>query len=92
MGYAKDIINNGKIYELESKILYQKFSDSHIKIDNIEIYSLNNQIYNNETKIKLMFEDKVEVNDLVPNPILIKNKGNIEIITEKVLQKLILFR
>ena len=27
----------------------------------------------NETKNKLMFEDKVETNDLVPNPILIKN-------------------
>jgi RecB family endonuclease NucS len=30
------------------------------------------------------------VKDLVPNPILIKNRNNLEIVTEKVLQKLIL--
>lgn len=35
-------------------------------------------------------EEKLEVKDLVPNPILIRNKNNIEIITEKVLQNLIL--
>ncbi len=65
MGYAKDIINNfnvnnifinnGKINELESKVSYQKFSDSYIKIDNIEIYSLNNKIYNNENDNSLIF-------------------------------------
>ena len=32
----------------------------------------------------------VEIKDLVPNPILIRNNNNIEIVTEKVLQKLIL--
>ena len=43
-----------------------------------------------ETKNKLMNEEKLEVQDLVPNPILIRNKNNIEIITEKVLHNLIL--
>ena len=43
-----------------------------------------------ETKNKLINEDRVEVKDLVPNPILIKNRNNLEIVTEKVLQKLIL--
>ena len=43
-----------------------------------------------ETKNKLIDEDIVEVKDLVPNPILIRNKNNIEIITEKVLHHLIL--
>ena len=43
-----------------------------------------------ETKNKLMNEEKLEVKDLVPNPILIRNKNNIEIITEKVLHNLIL--
>lgn len=43
-----------------------------------------------ETKNKLINEDRVEVKDLVPNPILIKNINNLEIVTEKVLQKLIL--
>ena len=43
-----------------------------------------------ETKNKIIKEEKLEVKDLVPNPILIKNKYNIEIITEKVLHNLIL--
>ena len=43
-----------------------------------------------ETKNKLIYNEKIEVKDLVPNPILIKNKNNIEIITEKALHHLIL--
>lgn len=43
-----------------------------------------------ETKNKLMLNDEIEVKDLVPNPILIRNKNNIEIITEKALHHLIL--
>ena len=43
-----------------------------------------------ETKEKIIKEEKLEVKDLVPNPILIKNKNNIEIITEKVIHNLIL--
>ena len=43
-----------------------------------------------ETRNKLISKDSVEVKDLVPNPILIKNKNNIEIITEKALHYLIL--
>lgn len=35
---------------------------------------------------KLTLNDEIEAKDLVPNPILIKNKNNIEIISEKVLQ------
>lgn len=43
-----------------------------------------------ETKNKLIIKNKIEINDLVPNPILIKNKNNIEIATEKTLHNLIL--
>ena len=43
-----------------------------------------------ETKNKLITEDKIEVKDLVPNPIIIKNKDNKEIVTEKALHNLIL--
>ena len=42
------------------------------------------------TKLKLINEEKLEVNDLIPNPIIIKNKNNCEIISEKILQKIIL--
>ena len=43
-----------------------------------------------ETKNKLITNKKTNVNDLVKNPILIKNRGNYEKISEKILQKLIL--
>ncbi len=43
-----------------------------------------------ETKNKLMRKGKIGVKDLVPNPILINNKNNVEIITEKALHSLIL--
>ena len=43
-----------------------------------------------ETKNKLILDDKIEVKDLVPNPILIKNKNNIEIVSEKALHNLVL--
>ena len=42
------------------------------------------------TKNKLITKDSFEVKDLVPNPILIRNKNDIEIATEKALNHLIL--
>ena len=44
----------------------------------------------NETKNKLILDDEIDVKDLVPNPILIRNKNNIEIINEKALHKIIM--
>ena len=43
-----------------------------------------------ETRKKLIAKDKIEINDLVPNPILIRNKNRIKIFNEKVLHYLIL--
>lgn len=43
-----------------------------------------------ESRKKLIKYEQLRVNDLVPNPIIIKNNSNYEIISEKVLQKLIL--
>ncbi len=43
-----------------------------------------------ETRIKLINNDKLEIKDLVSNPILIRNKNNIDIINEKALHQLIL--
>ena len=43
-----------------------------------------------ETKNKLMTDENIEVKDIVPNPILIKNKNNIKAATEKALHCLIL--
>ncbi|MBQ8219198.1 MAG: DUF1016 family protein [Bacilli bacterium] len=43
-----------------------------------------------ETRKKIITQDEMEVKYLVPNPILIRNRKNMEIVTEKILQKLIL--
>ena len=43
-----------------------------------------------ETKNKMKNEDRLEMKDLIPNPILIKNKNNIEVVTERILHNLIL--
>lgn len=43
-----------------------------------------------ETKYKLMNKEKPKVQDLIKNPIIIKNNNNYEVISEKILQKLIL--
>ena len=67
------------------------------ELNNLSIRQLRKRIKSNEyerlpikTKKKLTLNDEIEVKDLVPNPILIKNKNNIEIISEKVLHNLIL--
>ena len=43
-----------------------------------------------ETKNKLITQEESKVEDLIKNPIIIKNTSNYEIVTEKILQKLIL--
>lgn len=70
----------------------------NITIDQrIDVRTLRNKIKSNEyerlpneAKDKLINNNKLEVQDLVPNPILIKNKKNIDIINEKALHQLIL--
>jgi len=75
-----------------------------LNIDNNKLYFLNNKIYYNENdnssviytelnnhKFLFMGDAGIGVEeDLIPNPILIRNKSNTEIVTEKALQKLIL--
>ena len=43
-----------------------------------------------ETKNKLSNSENFEIKNLVPNPIIVRNKNNIEIVTEKVLHNIIL--
>ena len=43
-----------------------------------------------ETKNKLINDEKIELQDLVPNPILIRNKNSTEITNEKALHQLLL--
>ena len=74
-----------------------KYYVNQCEINNIDVRGLRNIIKSNEyerlsieTRNKLIEDDKLEIKDLVPNPILIKNKNNIEIATEKALHHLIL--
>lgn len=68
-----------------------------IEVQNLSIRELRKRIKSNEyerlpieTKNKLINKEEHEIQDLVKNPILIKNNTNKEDISEKVLQQLIL--
>ena len=66
--------------------------NKHISVRELE-YKLKSNEYERlpfETRNKLINEKNPEITDLVPNPIFIKNNNNYEIISEKILQKLIL--
>ena len=79
--------------EIDSMNYYiQVVTNNHISVRELEYKLKSNEFERlpDETKNKLMVKNKVEIKDLVPNPILIRNKNNIEIITEKVLHNLIL--
>jgi len=43
-----------------------------------------------ETKVRLINKEDNSITDLIPNPIIIKNKNNYEVINEKVLKRIIL--
>ena len=65
--------------------------------ENLSVRQLREKIKNNEyerlpkeTRDKLTTMDEVGVNDLVKNPIIINNTNNYEVVSEKVLQRLIL--
>ena len=64
----------------------------NITVREIELKIKNNEYdrLSNETKNKLLTKEMLEVQELVPNPILIKNKNNIDIINERSLHQLIL--
>ena len=79
--------------EIDSMNYYIKvIIDKRLSVRELEFKIKSNEYERlpTETKNKLISKDSVEVKDLVPNPILIKNKNNIEIITEKALHHLIL--
>ena len=55
--------------------------------------AIKNQEYerlDENTKLKLINKEESKVEDLIKNPIIIKNNSNYEVISEKILQKLIL--
>ena len=66
--------------------------DKHLSVRELEFKIKSNEYERLpvETKNKLICDENIEVKDLVLNPILIRNKNNIEIISEKALHHLIL--
>ena len=79
--------------ELDSINYYiQVVINKHLSVRELEFKIKTNEYERlpESTKNKLITKDSFEVKDFVPNPILIRNKNNIEIITERKLQNLIL--
>jgi len=79
--------------EIDSINYYIKIIiDKHLSVRELELKIKSNEYERLpvETKNKLICDENIEVKDLVPNPILIKNKNNIAIVSEKVLNHLIL--
>ena len=77
-----------------NKIIYYV---NQCEMNNIDVRGLRSKIKSKEyerlsieTRKKIIAKSMIEIKDLVPNPILIRNHNNIEIVTEKILQKLIL--
>ena len=81
------------IKEIDKINYYIKITEEQ----NLSVRQLREKIKNREyerlddkTKLKLVNKEDLEIEDLVKNPILIKNKFNDEKISEKMLQELIL--
>lgn len=66
--------------------------NNHISVRELEIKIKSNEYerLDEKTKLKLINEENLNVNDFVKNPIVIKNTNNYEVVNEKILKKLIL--
>ena len=85
-----------ELLPLKNKEKINYYVDIVIK-NNLSKRELREHIKNKEyerldenTKLRLINEEKLEVQDTIKNPIIISNKYNYEVVSEKVLQKLIL--
>ena len=77
--------------EVDSMNYYiQTIINNHLSVRELEFKIKSNEYERlpKSTKNKLISKDKVEIKDLVP--ILIKNKNNVDVVTEKALHRLIL--
>ena len=68
-----------------------------VEEQNLSIRELRTKIKNDEyerldenTKLKLINKEESKIEDFIKNPIIINNKNNYEIISEKILQKLVI--
>jgi len=89
-GHYTELLPYDDIYKV-------KYYINIIEKEKLSIRQLRARIKNNEyerlpieTKNKLKIKEETKVEDLVKNPIIINNKNNYEVMSEKVLQKMIL--
>lgn len=77
----------------KNKLLYYLNISNNLNLSRNDLRSrIKNKEYERlpkETKCKLIKEEKIEVKDLIKNPIIIKNRYKYETISEHILQKLI---
>ena len=77
-----------------NQVIYyiNKCINSYLTRDQFRLIIKNNEYerIDQDTRNKLISKDKVNMKDLVPNPIIIKNNHNELITTEKVLHKIIM--
>ena len=85
-----------ELVSINDSIKFDYYKNISIK-QNLSVRQLRERIKNNEyerlpegTKNKLIVREETKVDDFIKNPIIIKNNSNYEIISEKILQKLIL--
>ena len=71
------------VQQIEERNLSKRELESIIKSNEYERLPIS-------TKSKILVNAKIEAKDLIPNPIVIENKNNVEVIREKTLHKLIM--
>lgn len=62
MNVKQSFINSDEVTEYEKLYNYKKFGNSFIKIDNVKIYNINDNLYDNENDNSLVL--LIEINDL----------------------------
>ena len=85
-----------ELLPLKNKDVMNYYIDITLK-NNLSTRQLRERIKNKEyerlddnTKLKLINQEELSVEDIIKNPIIIKSNANYEVISEKVLQKMIL--
>ena len=85
-----ELLSLKSIYEIDYYIKITELNSLSVRQLRYKVKSNEYERLPEETKRKLITKEERKVEDLVKNPILIKNNNNYENISEKLLQKLIL--
>ena len=89
-GHYVEILPINDVNKIKYYINITEFYNLSIRELRQKIKSKEYERLDEKTKLKLMTKEKSKVKDFIKSPILIKNIHNYEMISEKILQKLIL--